>query len=260
VTVRKMLLLSTVFVGALVAAACVRRAPSAPSAPPVAPGAHRTAGAEPDRGPKRIQELKRTIEVLRPLAEELGPPQPGDWLEQHKEPGQTFQEYLASDPPVPTEARRIIYIQPLGTFTAGQRRVVTSTAEFMGLFYDLPVAMRDDLPLSVIPARARRFRWGYDQVLSTYVLDEVLRPRLPADAASCIAFTASDLWAGEGWNFVFGQASLSRPRGGVGEGGSATPTPPRRPFGSACSARRRRGFTSWGTWSASPTASPTGAS
>jgi len=154
------------------------------------------------------------MEVLRPLAEKLGPPQPGDWLEHQKEPGQTFPEYLASDPRTPTGARRIIYIQPLGTFTDGQRRVVTSTADFIGLFYDLPVTMKEDLPLSVIPARATRFRWGSDQVLSTYVLDEVFKPRLPADASAYLAFTASDLWPGEGWNFVFGQASL-RDRVGV---------------------------------------------
>jgi len=53
-----------------------------------------------------------------------------------------------------------------------------------------------------------------DQIQSTHVLDDVLRPRLPKDACAYIAFTASDLWPGEGWNFVFGQASL-RERVGV---------------------------------------------
>jgi archaemetzincin len=46
-------------------------------------------------------------------------------------------------------------------------------------------------------------------VLSTYVLNDVLRPRLPRDACAYIALTTSDLWPGEGWNFVFGQASLT---------------------------------------------------
>src|SRR5262249_41027531 len=52
------------------------------------------------------------------------------------------------------------------------------------------------------------------QILSTYVLDEVLKPDLPGDALAYLAFTASDLWPGKGWNFVFGQASL-RERTGV---------------------------------------------
>jgi len=50
--------------------------------------------------------------------------------------------------------------------------------------------------------------WGDKQILATYVLDEVLKPRLPKDAAAYIALTASDLWPGENWNFVFGVASL----------------------------------------------------
>ena len=48
-----------------------------------------------------------------------------------------------------------------------------------------------------------------EQILTTYVLDNVLLPDLPDDAAAMIAFTASDLWPGEGWNFVYGQASTS---------------------------------------------------
>jgi archaemetzincin len=56
--------------------------------------------------------------------------------------------------------------------------------------------------------------WGDRQILTGFVLDRVLAPRLPDDAAVYLALTASDLWPGEGWNFVFGQASL-RKRVGV---------------------------------------------
>jgi archaemetzincin len=67
------------------------------------------------------------------------------------------------------------------------------------------------MPLSVIPESARRKHptVGNDQILTTYVLNKVLKPALPRDAAASIALTATDLWPGEGWNFVFGQASLS---------------------------------------------------
>jgi archaemetzincin len=93
---------------------------------------------------------------------------------------------------------------------------VTLTADFMGRYFALPVKVSEDLPLSLIPAKARRTHpsWGMKQILSTYVLDDVLQPRLPSDAVAYIAFTTSDLWPGRGWNFVFGQASL-RQRVGV---------------------------------------------
>jgi archaemetzincin len=35
-----------------------------------------------------------------------------------------------------------------------------------------------------------------------------LVPRLPDDAMAFIGFTSSDLWPGDDWNYVFGQASL----------------------------------------------------
>jgi archaemetzincin len=41
------------------------------------------------------------------------------------------------------------------------------------------------------------------------VLDKLLKPRRPKDAVAMLALTASDLWPGDNWNFVFGQASLS---------------------------------------------------
>ncbi len=166
----------------------------------------------------RAKRLAGQIEKLRPLHTKLGRPRPGDWRAGPgaDEPGQTFAEYLRCRPVRPVGTRRILYIQPLGDFSKTQRKIVDLSADFMGLYFNLPVKVHKDLPLSVIPRRARRVHptWGVKQVLSTYVLDEVLAPRLPADAAACIAFTTSDLWPGAGWNFVFGQASL-RQRVGV---------------------------------------------
>ena len=156
--------------------------------------------------------LPSTFKRLLPLHTKLGKPGPRDWLSHHHEPGQTFREYIRSRPVTPDQRRRVIYVQPLGDFTATQRKIITLTAQYMQIYFDLPVKTREDLPLELIPARARRKHpsWGMDQILSTYVLDDVLYPRLPNDAVAYIAFTTSDLWPGEGWNYVFGQASLGR--------------------------------------------------
>lgn len=168
----------------------------------------------PDSRPA-ISKLNSAMEKLRPLHKPLQLQKPGDWLANHKESGQTFQEYLRSRPLVPRGKRKIIYIQPLGDFTPAQRAIVTNTAAFIGRFYNLHVKINPDIPLSVIPATAQRHhpRWGMKQILTSYVLDQVLKPALPHDAFAMIALTASDLWPGKGWNFVFGQASL---RDGVG--------------------------------------------
>ncbi len=108
-----------------------------------------------------------------------------------------------------TGERRKLYILPVGEFTKTQRKIITLTSDFMSRYFGLEVKVLDDMPLSEIPAEAKRTHpsWGDKQILSTYVLKSLV-PKLPKDAAAMIAFTASDLWPGAGWNFVFGQASL----------------------------------------------------
>jgi archaemetzincin len=164
-----------------------------------------------DAADARDIKLPPTFEKLLPLHTRLGRPQPGEWLAEHKEPGQTYAEYLRGNPVRVDRQRRVIYVQPLGDFDPVQRKVLDRTAEFLGIYFQMSVKTCDDLSLNVVPASARREHptWHVKQILSTYVLEKVLPPRLPADACAYIALTTSDLWPGEGWNFVFGQASLS---------------------------------------------------
>lgn len=156
------------------------------------------------------KELLKIIKAMGPLHKKLKPPGPHDWLASHYEPGQTFLKYIKSNPVIPDARRRIIYIQPVGNFTQTQYGIIELTAEFLGYFFHLPVNIQKGIPLEVIPASARRRHpsWGMNQILSTYILDSILLPALPEDAQAYLAFTASDLWPGPGWNFVFGQASL----------------------------------------------------
>ena len=166
--------------------------------------------------PWSAKRLGGAMDKLRPLHEKLDPPKPGEWLYHHTETGQSFAEYTTADPVRPDRRRRVLCVQPLGAFNKAQRRIIQLSAEFIGLYFNLPVRVEKGMPLSVIPQEARRVhpQWGDRQILSTTVLDKLLKPRLPEDAVACLAFTSSDLWPGKGWNFVFGQASL-RNRVGV---------------------------------------------
>jgi archaemetzincin len=157
-----------------------------------------------------VADLAAAIKVLEPLHEPISEPGPIDWLARHDEPGQTFEQYLVSSPITPGDERRTIYIQPIGSFTDTQREIITNTAAFMALFYNAPVEICEDIPMSAIPERARRINPNVpiEQVLTTYILHEVLYPELPDAAAAYIAFTSFDLWPGRGWNFVFGEATI----------------------------------------------------
>ena len=160
---------------------------------------------------ERHLTLPSPLQQLAALHERLGEPGANDWLSRYKEPGQTYIEYLQSSPNRATADRRTLYIQPLGDFSPTQQKIIDLTVEYMGIYFQLPVRVQKGLPLAVITERARRRHpeWGVPQILTGYVRDEVLKPRLPKDAVALIAFTASDLWPGEGWNFVFGEASLA---------------------------------------------------
>ncbi len=184
------------------------------SEPEVLAAGKRSAGKKADANV--VARLVSAMDKLRPLHKTLGKPRPGDWLASHPEPGQTFRQYLATRPVTPRGTRHVIYIQPIGEFSASQRKVIELTADFMGRYFGVTVKTQDDLPSSLIPKRARRVHpsWGVKQILTSYVLEDVLKPRLPDDAAAYLALTATDLWPGRGWNFVFGQASL-RDRVGV---------------------------------------------
>jgi len=127
------------------------------------------AGAEAEE-PTPAATVPAPYDKLLPLHKTLAKPQPGDWLASHPEPGQTYRQYLRSRPVTPDKKRRVIYVQPLGNFTATQRRIITLSAEYMGLYFNLPVKIKEDLPLSVIPQKARRTHpdWGMEQILQCF--------------------------------------------------------------------------------------------
>jgi archaemetzincin len=105
---------------------------------------------------------------------------------------------------VPTSARRTIRLRPLDDLS--KVGVPASlVAEHLQAFVGLPVVVED----AVDPPAFERRRAGHavEQTLTTDVL-RWLRHTFPDDAYGVVALTTRDVWPGEGWNYVFGQASL----------------------------------------------------
>jgi archaemetzincin len=168
--------------------------------------------------PPSIGARGLTAQQIRPLKDRLvavfekkRPPLEGQWLDKHKEAGETFEQHLAARRTRMCDQYRTMYVAPLGQFSSAQEAVVRQTAEFMRRFFGLPVESLPPVSLDNLPKHARREhpRTKDPQVLSTHLLTEVLERRRPKDAVALLGLTASDLWPGEGWNFVFGQASLT---------------------------------------------------
>ncbi|HEY6125843.1 MAG TPA: archaemetzincin [Steroidobacteraceae bacterium] len=150
------------------------------------------------------------ISKIKPLFKTKRPPEPGDWLADHKEPGQTYQQFRAATPAPAVSHYSTLRIVPIGTLSNGQQQVMRVVTDFLEPFFGMRLALNAAVPLEAIPVDAQRQLTleGPPQLLTTYLLNSVLMPlRRPADAA-VLAITAADLWPGPGWNFVFGQASL----------------------------------------------------
>lgn len=158
-----------------------------------------------------LKEFREAIKKIEPFFEPMGEPGPIDWLATAREPGQTFEEYVDSDPTLPTDERKIIYVQPLGKFDFDQTRIIKTTSEYIEAFFGLPVKplVAKSLPGELPVADERMIDYPqHRQVRTGYVLKKVLQPALPKDAAALIAFTNEDLFPDTTMYFVFGQASL----------------------------------------------------
>lgn len=180
----------------------------------------------------------RKAMTTAPLQKKMGEPKPGEWLSLHKEPGQTYEQYIAMRPVLPRGRRKYIYIQPIGKFSMDQGQIIRLTAEFVKLYFGLDVKISKGIDFGVLPVNAERTYPGISQkeqeappakgekgkkdkkakkaveeniqVSTKYILDDILIPRIPEDAAAYLGITARDLWPGkDNWNFVFGQASLT---------------------------------------------------
>jgi archaemetzincin len=158
------------------------------------------------------ETLQRAFDPGRDF-EQIPVPRAGDWLSEHTEPGQPFDDFVKSRPSRPDKQRDRIYLLPLGDFPQDRSPSLETLKEYAASYFVTDVAL---LPRLSIDSRTLRTRINpitrNRQILTGDVL-AVLKDQLPADAFCLLAITMEDLYPDPSWNFVFGQAS---PREGVG--------------------------------------------
>jgi archaemetzincin len=161
-----------------------------------------------------FNQFNDIILKINPLHTKMGKPKSGDWLAQHQERGQTFQQYLSDKPIKLDNQRRKIYLLPLGSFDKSDKRLLTAVAEYLALFFEIEVVLQAPQSLRNFPPEAFRTRNldypGNPQYLTKHILHKVLLPNLPTNALAYMAITNEDLYPQASWNFVFGQASTQK--------------------------------------------------
>ena len=146
--------------------------------------------------------------------ERMPTPGPNDWLSNHPETGQTYQQFLDSHPGRPDARRYRLYIQPLGDFCGLDCPSLDQLREFAAAFFMLDVRVMPTLDLDQVDIASRRHPATAGLQLLTTSIFKLLRHSLPADGFALVGITMLDLYLSPAWNFVFGQASI-RHRVGV---------------------------------------------
>ena len=141
--------------------------------------------------------------------EELAAPVPGDWPAEHEESGQSYTWWLASERRVPRAETRVIALQPVGA-PAVDLAMVASVAE---AWFGLPVRLEEAVSAEAtgVPGRVHPTQ-GQQQLRSPDLL-QWLSGGLTEEVFARVGVVELDLYPGEDWNFVFGQATYAE---GVG--------------------------------------------
>ncbi|MFO0744132.1 MAG: archaemetzincin [Myxococcota bacterium] len=133
--------------------------------------------------------------------------EPSSWYDAHSEPEQSFADW-AERPTRRDAGRRRIYLQPIGDLggEAGDAPLAAAdVAAFLAAYFQRPVYVLRPVPVAglALPLRSRE---SGPQLATPDVIGWLV-PRVPSDAYALVAVTMTDLYAGEGYNFVFGWAA-----------------------------------------------------
>lgn len=157
-------------------------------------------------------DISAAMSRIKPLFKPKSPPQAGEWLSEHKEPGQTYQQFRTTVRKRVVEEYSTLRIVPIGSISEGHAAALEITMDFLRSFFGLDLVVDAAVRINEIPAHAQRilYQGSPKQLLTSHILQNVLPSRRTVNDAAVLGITAFDLWPGPGWNFVFGQASLTQ--------------------------------------------------
>ena len=131
-----------------------------------------------------------------------------DWLSVHPEAGQSFASFVRSKPNRPEGVRATLIMQPLGGFAGRGGPEPEILRRFLEAFFGLETQVLPAIDLGTVDVTSRRPDYLRNRQLLTGDVLELLRTNLPEHAFCLVGITMEDLYPGDDWNYVFGEASL----------------------------------------------------
>jgi archaemetzincin len=159
--------------------------------------------------PERLRRALTSLDGFEPVSL----PGPDDWLANHAEGGQSYEQWVRSRPNRPDRRRSVIYLWPLGELEPGESPDLDRLQRFASAFFAMPVVASPEQSLAEEFASGRvttrRNPYGGQRQLLTSDILDALRRRLPGDAFALIGITMEDLYPEPSWNFVYGSNHLA---------------------------------------------------
>lgn len=151
--------------------------------------------------------LKSALDPGRDF-DQIAAPGPGDWLAEHPEKGQTFDDFSRVIPAGPAGKQERIYLQPFGEFAEDRSPSLEVLRDYAEYYFQMGARLLPPKAIFGEPIRTRINPFiDKLQVLTVDVL-KMLKKRIPDDAYCLLGMTMEDLYPDPFWNFVFGQVSL----------------------------------------------------
>ena len=136
-------------------------------------------------------------------------PGPSGWLRTVDERGQTYKSFSRrSFKHGPHGHCDTLEVVPVGRFIESESPPMSALKEFMEAFF-YGVKVRFTKPVQIREVATTGCLTEDDQLLCGDAMAYLRKRRQPRDTFASIAITMVDITPGEGWNFVYGQASMS---------------------------------------------------
>ncbi len=152
---------------------------------------------------KHLEEKQTSSEGFFNLYTQLTEPRQGEWRYEQKEPEQTLDAYISITPLDLNNQKKYIYIQALGEFDSLEKKVLSIDATYLSVLFNCEVKMLNPISSNQIPNSGLR-----NNQISTKYIFNAFKNELPSDAIGLIIITNQDLYPGDDWNYVFGEAQI----------------------------------------------------
>ncbi len=157
-----------------------------------------------------VEGLSKIMKKVLDLTDFLPMNEPGphDWLANHLEPGQTYDQYLKAGFVSPDKHRNTIYLQPIGAFDPDKSPSLKALKDCATAYFSMKVKLLPKIGVDGHGFTTRTNPHTKNLQILTHDILKLLKKNLPRDAFCVQGITMQDLYPEDSWNFVFGMASL----------------------------------------------------